>query len=172
MRLLVVIAGAAGALGGCGSGDPAPDGKLEASQATENGAAAELPHSALPKAVETVAKPDADAPDVGACRMQDGAVLPANALKAIGTEPFWGARIDGRCVAYSHPDDQEGMRIWTQFVGSRDSGVWTGFYHGQRFVLRTRPAPGCSDGMSARRYPVAVTLNVAGEERSGCAFPI
>jgi uncharacterized membrane protein len=90
-------------------------------------------------------------------------------LKAVGTEPFWAARIEGRCVTYSHPDNQSGTRIWTQFTGTRDNGVWTGFYEGARFVLRTRRAPGCSDGMSDRRYPIAVSVTVKGEERSGCA---
>ena len=105
----------------------------------------------------------------GACRMQDGKVIPPNLLRAIGTEPFWGARIEGRCVTYSHPENQAGTRIWTQFTGSRENGVWTGFYANQRFVLRTRPQAGCSDGMSDNLYPIAVSLTVAGEERSGCA---
>jgi uncharacterized membrane protein len=113
--------------------------------------------------------PPGGATSAGACRMQDGKVISPNLLRAVGTEPFWGARIDGRCVTYSHPENQVGTRIWTQFTGTRDNGVWTGFYANQRFVLRTRPQPGCSDGMSDRRYPIAVSLTVAGEERSGCA---
>lgn len=112
--------------------------------------------------------PSGPAP-AGACRMQDGRAIPPNLIRAIGTEPFWGARIEGRCVTYSHPEDQSGTRIWTQFTGTRDNGVWTGFYANRRFVLRTRPQPGCSDGMSDNRYPVAVSLTVAGEQRSGCA---
>jgi uncharacterized membrane protein len=105
----------------------------------------------------------------GACRMQDGKAIPANLIKAVGTEPFWAARIDGRCVTYMTPEDQKGTRIWTQFTGSREQGVWTGFYANQRFVLSTRPQAGCSDGMSDRRYPLAVSLAVAGEQRTGCA---
>lgn len=106
--------------------------------------------------------------DVGACRKQGDAELPPNALRAVGTEPFWGARIEGRCVTYSTPDDIDGTRIWTRFVGSRDSGVWTGQWNGEDFVLRTRRAT-CSDGMSDRAYPVAVSLTIGGEERTGCA---
>jgi uncharacterized membrane protein len=111
----------------------------------------------------------APSPAAGACRMQDGTTLAPNLLKAVGTEPFWAARVEGRCVTYSHPDNQSGTRIWTRFTGTRDTGVWTGSYQGKRFVLRTRPDAGCSDGMSDRRYPVAVSLTVSGEERSGCA---
>ena len=109
--------------------------------------------------------------DVGACRMQDGATLPPNRLRAVGTEPFWGARVEGRCVTYSHPENQAGTRIWTKFSGTAEAGTWTGYYESQRFVMRTRPQPGCSDGMSDNRYPIAVTLEVAGERRSGCAQP-
>ncbi len=105
----------------------------------------------------------------GACRMQDGKAIPANLIKAVGTEPFWAAHIDGRCVTYMTPEDQKGTRIWTQFTGSREQGVWTGFYANQRFVLRTRPQAGCSDCMSDNRYPLAVSLTVAGEQRTGCA---
>ena len=107
-----------------------------------------------------------------ACRTQDGQTLPAIRLRAIGTEPFWGARIDGRCVTYSHPENQSGARIWTKFSGSARSGRWTGFYENRRFVLRTRPQPGCSDGMSDNRYPIGVNLEVGGEQRSGCAEPL
>lgn len=155
MRLIAGVAAAA-AVAGCGPGGPPADGNPEASVQTESPAPAPPPPAVPPNTVETLAKPAGDT-KVGACRMQDGAVLQANALKAIGTEPFWGARVDGRCVTYSHPDDQDGTRIWTRFTGSADSGVWTGFYEGQRFVLRTRAEPGCSDGMSDRRYPLAVT---------------
>lgn len=107
-----------------------------------------------------------------ACVIQDGKQLPDNRLKAIGTEPFWGAEIHGRCVTYSTPEDQKGTRVWTQFTGSAERGSWSGFFDKQHFVLRTRPEPGCSDGMSDRSYPIAVTLTVRGEERKGCAFPL
>lgn len=95
--------------------------------------------------------------------------MPPNRLRAVGTEPFWGARIDGRCVTYSHPEDPSGLRIWTRFSGTAEAGRWAGIYAGKPFVLRTQQQADCSDGMSDRRYPLAVTLTVAGEERKGCA---
>jgi uncharacterized membrane protein len=107
-----------------------------------------------------------------ACLTQDGKTIPANALKAIGTEPFWGARIEGRCVTYLTPENQAGTRVWTRFSGSRDAGTWVGSLGGKSFELRTAPSPACSDGMSDRRYPVAVTLAVNGERRTGCAEPL
>lgn len=114
---------------------------------------------------------DSDGP-AGACRIQDGRPIPANRLRAIGTEPFWGARVEGRCVTYSHPDDQSGTRVWTKFSGSAESGTWSGALGGSRFEMKTAPEPGCSDGMSGNRYPIAVTLTVGGEQRRGCAEPL
>ncbi|MDQ3143307.1 MAG: hypothetical protein M3Q57_00305 [Pseudomonadota bacterium] len=110
----------------------------------------------------------------GACYMQDGERLTMTPLRAIGTEPFWGARIEGRCVIYSTPEDQAGTRIWTKFNPGPDGGIWSGALGGRQFELRTRPAPppGCSDGMSDNRYPQSVTLRVRGETRTGCAKPL
>ena len=109
---------------------------------------------------------------VSACQMQDGKRLSVRPLRAVGTEPFWGARIDGRCVTYSHPEDQKGTRVWTRYTANRGGGTWTGALQGRPFVLRARPQAGCSDGMSDRRYPLAVELTVGGEQRRGCAEPL
>jgi len=99
--------------------------------------------------------------------------LRIGALRAVGTEPFWGARIEGRCVTYSHPEDQAGTRIWTRYsAGTGGGGTWSGALGGRRFELRIRPQPGCSDGMSDRRYPLAAELFVNGERRTGCAEPL
>jgi uncharacterized membrane protein len=109
---------------------------------------------------------------IGACSMQGSERLHRPPLRAIGTEPFWGARIEGRCVTYSHPDDQAGTRVWTRYRPAPNGGTWSGALGGQRFELRTRAAPGCSDGMSDRRYPIAVDLLVGGQRRQGCAEPL
>lgn len=105
------------------------------------------------------------------CLTQDGKPVPANAIRAVGTEPFWGARVEGRCVTYMHPEDQKGTRVWTKFAGTAASGTWAGALNGRPFVMKTRPQAGCSDGMSDKRYPIAVSLSVGGEQRSGCAEP-
>jgi uncharacterized membrane protein len=111
-------------------------------------------------------------PATNACLIQGSGRLAVKPLRAIGTEPFWGARIEGRCVTYSHPEDQRGTRIWTRYIATPDGGRWTGALGGRRFELATRTQPGCPDGMSDRRYPIAVTLVVNGERRTGCAEPI
>ena len=115
-------------------------------------------------------RPDPRPGQVSACLMQGDERLTHPPLRAIGTEPFWGARIEGRCVTYSHPDDQQGTRVWTRYTaGAGGGGTWTGALEGRPFVLTTRPQPGCSDGMSDNRYPIAVELLVGGEQRRGCA---
>jgi uncharacterized membrane protein len=111
-------------------------------------------------------------PVAGACLKQGSETLAVKPLRAVGTEPFWGARIEGRCVTYSHPDDQKGTRVWTRYSpGAGGGGTWSGTLGGKPFELRARPQAGCSDGMSDRRYPLAVDLTVGGEKRSGCAEP-
>jgi uncharacterized membrane protein len=143
------------------------------------------PHPEPPRALagafvaacrEGAASPAEPAPgaaaSAGPCLVQDGKTLSVAGVRAVGTEPFWGARIEGRCVTYSHPEDQKGTRVWTRFMPEPGGGTWSGSLGGSRFELRIRPRPGCSDGMSDRRYPLAAELVVGGEKRSGCAGPL
>jgi uncharacterized membrane protein len=134
---------------------------------------ADPPKAAEPAPVEdAVASVQGQGPAPSPCLIQDGESLSMTPLRAIGTEPFWGARIEGRCVTYSHPEDQQGTRVWTRYSAGPDGGIWVGALGGRRFELRTRAAAGCSDGMSDNRYPFAVSLTVHGEERRGCAEPL
>ena len=133
---------------------------------------AESTKTAVVKVSPAASPTPASAPPVArtsACLMQDNKRLSVKPLRAIGTEPFWGAQIEGRCVTYSHPEYQRGTRIWTRYTAHGEGGTWTGALGGRPFILRTRPQPGCSDGMSDRRYPLAVELTVNGEQRRGCA---
>ena len=167
-RSIGTLAAAALALGAC-----AEEGRQEAAS---NEAAAVNADSAPPAPAEKA--PAAPAANAAAqesphpCRVQDGKPVPPNLIRAVGNEPFWGARIDGRCVTYSTPEDLKGTRIWTRFSGLAEQGVWRGALDGQRFELRTNPQPGCSDTMSDKAYPIEVTLFVRGEERRGCAEPL
>jgi uncharacterized membrane protein len=124
-------------------------------------------------AAATQAPAPAAAAAASPCLMQGSERLAGRPLRAVGTEPFWAARIEGRCVTYSHPEDQAGTRVWTRYApGPGGGGSWTGALGGRPFVLRTRAQPGCSDGMSDKRYPLAVDLVVGGEHREGCAEPL
>ena len=146
---------------------------------TGNGAAPAAPVASSTPApaqtIPTVNPPATPTPvaDVSACQVQDGDRLPATRLRAVGTEPFWGARIDGRCVTYSTPDVPDGTRIWTRLTDSAGQRVWTGALDGRRFVLEIEKAVGasCSDGMSDRTYPFHATLQVGDTREKGCAEP-
>ncbi|HYI41824.1 MAG TPA: hypothetical protein VE053_16065 [Allosphingosinicella sp.] len=145
------------------------------------------PHSAPPPALssafvaacregsappgEPAAPPPGAAASANPCFVQDGKPVRAAAVRALGTEPFWNARVEGRCVTYSTPEDQKGTRIWTRFTPGPGGGTWSGTVSGGRFELKIRPQRDCSDGMSDRRYPLAAELVVGGERRHGCAAP-
>ena len=120
----------------------------------------------LTKARTAESKPQAG---TNPCLAQDGTLLRMPAMRAVGTEPFWNARTQGRCVTYSTPEDQKGTRIWTRVETGPQGPVWVGAFRGKPFALRVQPALGCSDGMSDKRYDWDATLSVGGEERRGCA---
>jgi uncharacterized membrane protein len=118
------------------------------------------------------APPANAAASAGPCHVQDGKALRVASVRALGTEPFWNARVEGRCVTYSNPEDQKGSRVWARHVPAPGGGTWSGSLGGSRFELRIRPKRNCSDGMSDRTYPLEAELLVRGERRSGCAEPL
>jgi uncharacterized membrane protein len=88
----------------------------------------------------------------------------AGDFQLVGTEPFWGGRIqaDGLILSRAgQPDvnaDNAGVRV------EGDVGVWgVG-----GLVFRLRPEP-CSDGMSDRRYDYRAEVTINGDVLKGCA---
>jgi uncharacterized membrane protein len=166
MRTIGLLLGAS-LLAACGQQTPRGDAEPNlANEATENVVEPEL--------VNAAAEPSAPASTAAAnpCLVQGKETLTVTPIRAVGTEPFWGARIEGRCVTYSHPEDQQGTRVWTRYAKRPQGEVWTGSLAGKPFELRARAEPGCSDGMSDTSYPIAVELMVGGEQRRGCATPL
>jgi uncharacterized membrane protein len=143
-------------------------------QQVNNGATAsqpaEQPDAAMSEPVRN--EPQADRPthqpQGNACRTQDGEAL-THAIKAVGTEPFWAAEIEGRCVTYKTPDDQQSTRVWTRVRGTSAETAWDGALHGKQFQLTVKPKADCSDGMSDKVYSLEAVLRVDGEVRHGCA---
>ena len=104
------------------------------------------------------------------CLVQGAKMLSVPQIRATGTEPFWSAQVQGRCVTYSTPESQDGIRVWTQYSTQPFNGHrWLGRLNGKTFEMHVRPEAGCSDGMSDMAYPLAVDLSVDGELRKGCA---
>lgn len=157
-------------LAACGPAERAPPMDEAANEAAYTAPAP--PAEEARRELADAGAPESEEAKVSACLTQDGERIGENAIRAIGTEPFWGARVEGRCVTYSTPEDQDGTRIWTKFSGSADNGRWSGALDGQPFVMVTRPQENCSDGMSDNVYPIAVGLTVRGEQRTGCAEPL
>ena len=170
MRLML-IAACGVSLAACGQ---AGNSVNEAAPAAEPGSIDEVAPNAVPDSAGNDMAGDSTVSDtapqnVSACLVQDGERLRITPVKAIGTEPFWAATVEGRCVTYSTPEDQDGTRIWTSYNPGPDGGVWIGTLDGKPFKLITRLRQGCSDGMSDRLYPLEANLTVRGEERRGCA---
>lgn len=159
-------------LAACGTRDQpsnaAPPEEVAANQPELNQPPETQPEPAAPTPANT-----AQPASAGPCLMQ-GSDRPVVApIRAVGTEPFWGARVEGRCVTYSTPENQQGTRVWTRYsaLGS-GRATWAGKLDGKTFEMRVRPQAGCSDGMSDKSYPMAVDLSVGGEQRHGCAEPL
>lgn len=120
--------------------------------------------------VQDIPTEGAPTESVSACQIQDGKKLSVAKFRALGTEPFWNARVEGRCVTYSHPEDIAGSRVWTRFQPAEgNGGQWRGALDDRLFQLKITPKAGCSDGMSDRSYPYEAELLIAGERRRGCA---
>ena len=90
-------------------------------------------------------------------------------VRFTGTEPFWGGEVTGAQLTYNTPEDIEGTQIAVERFAGRAGVSYSGEFQGAPFDMMVTLGQ-CSDGMSDRTYPYTVTLEVAGEERRGCAW--
>lgn len=162
--IILIFAGSI--MAGCGGPDAEPSAN----------AGVEEPQGAPPAPAPPQPEPvinEVNSATISPCLMQGPDRLEVAPIRAVGTEPFWAAKVEGRCVTYSTPENQQGVRVWTRYSAKADGRAeWAGRLAGKPFELRVRPEPACSDGMSDERYPLAVELLVNGEQRRGCAKPI
>lgn len=156
-------------LAACACSQPAPGSGAQQDGEAPNSAPVAAPYANQTVDAEGANAAQSAAPKESACRVQDAAVLSNEPLKVVGTEPFWGARIDGRCVTYSTPENQAGTRVWTRYSAGSTGASWVGTYDGKPFELTTRSVKSCSDGMSDTVYPIEAELKVSGEVLRGCA---
>ena len=155
------------------------DGEISVNYGAQNSGPHTAPSQTMAKAYVTACNdgqiatnaPQQSVKAANACLMQDGKPLGIKPRRAIGTEPFWSARIEGRCVLYTHIGDQRGTLLRTRYTADDVAEIWSSRLNGRRFELSIRDESKCSDGMSDKRYPMAVDLTVDGELRKGCAEP-
>lgn len=101
-------------------------------------------------------------------RVYDG-IAEGETVHFTGTEPFWGGEVSDGTLTYSTPENQPGATIAVSRFAGRNGLSFSGELDNAEFVMAVTPGK-CSDGMSDRTYPFAVTLQVAGEQREGCAW--
>jgi len=72
-------------------------------------------------------------------------------------------------LTYATPENIDGTAIAVERFAGRNGLSLSGALDGAPFDMAITPGE-CSDGMSDRTYPFIVTLEVAGEQRRGCAW--
>lgn len=158
MKHNIALALAFLALAGCSrEPEPAPSANDMSPEAgTEAGTGAPVPMaSATPLPAPLPAAPPA-APD-----------LPAK-FRATGTEPFWGAKVDGTSLSYSTPEYPEGMAVPVTRKVQDGAVTFSGTIDGKPLQLAVSAGP-CSDGMSDTVYPWSVTRTIGPDIQRGCA---
>jgi uncharacterized membrane protein len=87
---------------------------------------------------------------------------------ALGTEPFWAAKVDGARLTYSTPLDEKGRIVAiTRSLGA-DHATVEGALDGRALRLTVTAGP-CSDGMSDTVYPFTIARTVGDAVERGCA---
>jgi uncharacterized membrane protein len=111
---------------------------------------------------------EAAIPDADATESYAG-IGEGETLRFTGTEPFWGGQVSGASLTYTTPENPEGAAIAVERFAGRGGLSFSGALDGAAFVMTVTPAA-CSDGMSDRSYPFAITLRLGDEVRNGCGW--
>lgn len=134
---------------------------------SEDAAAAQAPVGASPA---PPAATDADASPWDEARRR------GVAFKGLGTEPFWSLEVDGGATPDLRLDLDMGerkLRVPAAHALAPGDGADAGYAgeaeDGSPVTLRIRRAQ-CSDGMSDRVYPAAITLAVGPQTYEGCGI--
>lgn len=97
------------------------------------------------------------------------AVSEDEVITLIGTEPFWGLKIENGAGLWTTPENQPGATIaLTRFAGNNGLG-FSGTLDGEPFTATLTPGD-CSDGMSDRNFPFVATIALGGETLKGCGY--
>ncbi len=97
------------------------------------------------------------------------AIAESDVVHFTGTEPFWGGEIEGGTLRWSTPDNIAGELAPVERFAGRGGLSFTGALQGGQLDLAITPAQ-CSDGMSDRTYPFAVTVALGDQQLNGCGW--
>ena len=89
-------------------------------------------------------------------------------LRATGTEPFWGASVDGANLVYTTPEFPSGIRVTVIRRDGPGTATFTGNLDGKPLTLTIEQGP-CSDGMSDTIYPMTARREIGPDTEQGCA---
>lgn len=93
--------------------------------------------------------------------------VPAS-FRAIGTEPFWSARVEGGTLTWSTPEQPDGVAVPISREDDAEKATVSGRIDGHPLELEVRRAT-CSDGMSDTVYPLSVIRRIGSDVQQGCA---
>ena len=96
-----------------------------------------------------------------------GLALPAR-FTALGTEPFWAAKVDGDRLTYATPENQASQPTAATRIDRRKSVEIVATLGATHLILTVSAGP-CNDRMSATVYPFAVRRQLGDDEQRGCA---
>lgn len=136
----------------------------QARQPAVEAAATSGPSEATAAAIEPAASPS---PEPSAPRETAGLALP-DTFTALGTEPFWAAKVSGGRLTYMTPEDQAGRTIAIDRKDGADLVELRGTLAGKPLALTITKGP-CSDGMSDVVYRWSVERRLGDDVQRGCA---
>ena len=93
--------------------------------------------------------------------------IPAS-FRAIGTEPFWSASVEGETLTWSSPEQAGDVVVPVIRTDGDGKATVSGMLEGRPLQLDVRYAT-CSDGMSDTVYPLSVTRRLGSDVHEGCA---
>lgn len=136
---------------GCSAPQPQAPAQDDALQATAEPAAVEAP---------------APTPQAKRAAGQEGE--PLLAYRVVGTEPFWGVRVDGDTLHFTTLEDQAGKHLTGTHTLREDGIRYVGNDGATAFELDIARGE-CSDGMSDTVYAFKASFRYGATDYQGCA---
>ena len=120
------------------------------------------------------ARPPADAPAPPPTVAEPPPPAPTSAfsgdIDAHGTEPFWAVEIRADQIGFKTPEASIAFPTAKASMSvAGDVATWESAAGDKPIKIVLRVQPGCSDGMSDLRYPLAAEVALGGTTYKGCA---